>query len=136
MMTNIIEFREVDISDDGWKNIEPSTEVGRGTSCDIHIWRPENTPVRSSYFPMTFKRIADFNTRLSTGTAGKELIIESIEPAYSVVLYDMKGRQMAFSRMLDNSRTIIPLHGIDNGLYLIQLNTLLGGTRKIIQIFR
>jgi hypothetical protein len=38
-----IEFREVDISNDGWK-FGNSIKVGSGTSCDIHIWGPEGSP--------------------------------------------------------------------------------------------
>ena len=135
-VSNIVEFREIDISNGGWTRSGVSTKVGNGTSCDIHIWRTENTPVNSSLIPMTFKKSVEFNAKLSTGTAGMDLILESIEPAYSAELFDMKGRQRAFVRMRDKSQTIIPLRGIDNGIYIIQLNTVQGSTRKTLEIIR
>jgi hypothetical protein len=130
-----VEFKEVDISNKDWK-VGPGTKVGSGSSPDIHIYGPEGIPKPTSLFPFKHNNDFQFSARLSAGSTGMGLVIESMEPAYSAGLYDMMGRERAYVPMLDRSNNVIPLRGVDNGTYLIRLNTAQGDVQKKIHIIK
>jgi hypothetical protein len=131
------QFKEVDISGNGWK-VGDGIMVGNGNSADIHIYGPDSpdsnkTPI---FQKKTLNNNLNFNTRVSVGMTGLQLIIESLEPAYSAGLYNIQGMQKAFIGSSEKAQTVIPLQGIADGVYMLKLKTEKGAAQKTMRIVR
>jgi len=127
-------FKEVDVSNDGW-NVEPGlgTILGLGTGGDIHIWGP----VGIAYKNKMNKIDNTYDTKVRTGANGLQLVIRSQKLAgYTAGLYNMQGKQVTSIRMSGSSQNIMPLSGITDGKYLLNLSNGKISTQRSIWIFR
>jgi hypothetical protein len=130
-----VRFYPVDVTGNKWKiNKEAGVYVGEGTWCDIHVHSPVGL---KGPFSRDLSRGLPFKTRLNSGGAGMQLIIESMGATrYSAGLYDLQGRQRALMGNSGNSQIIIPLRGFPDGMYLLRLKTGQGDINRIVHIPR
>ena len=130
---DFIEITAVDISNDGWRTGPLGTQISHnGTWCDIHV---TNTTVNSTYKDHRFDNRSVVDAAVLKRARGIHLVVESFELIeFSAGLFNVQGKRVAFVKTSGKTKKVIPLPGIVNGMYVLQLDAAGVKTQKPIWI--